>query len=88
MRKVEVFMKPWQVSKYLGIPVDEIYEMIEEGELPATKIEGSWRIRRTELEKWLDEGVSKEDLVKLSKRIEEADEEKIQEFIEKAEEEE
>lgn len=86
MRKVEAFMKPWQVSRYLGIPIDEIHDMLEKDELPGTKIEGSWRIRRTELEKWLDEGVTKEDLVKLSKRVKEIDEGKVQEFIEKTKE--
>lgn len=85
MRKVEAFMKPWQVSKYLGIPIEEVYNMLKEGELPGTKIEERWRIRRTKLEKWLDEEVSEEDLIKLSKRIKEVDEEAIEDFIQKAE---
>lgn len=85
MREVEWFMKPWQVSRYLGIPVDEIYKMLEQKELPGTKINGSWRIRKTELENWLDEKVSREDLIKLSKRMKEIDEQKVKEFLEKVE---
>ncbi len=85
MRKVEAFMKPWQVSKYLGIPIEEVYNMLKEGELPGTKIDERWRIRRTKLEKWLDEEASKEDLIKLSKRIKEVDEETIEDFIQKVE---
>lgn len=86
MRKVEAFMKPWQVSKYLGITIEEVYNMLESGELPGTKIEERWRIRRTKLEKWLDEEVSEEDLIKLSKSIKEVDQEEVEEFIQKAKE--
>lgn len=87
MRKVEAFMKPWQVSKYLGIPIEEVYNMLKEGELPGTKIDERWRIRRTKLENWLDEEISKEDLIKLSKRIKEVDKEAIEGYIQKAKEE-
>lgn len=32
-----------------------VYAMANAGELPAFKIRGQWRIRRTELERWTDE---------------------------------
>jgi len=32
-----------------------LYAMVNPGDLPAFKIRGQWRIRRTELERWMDE---------------------------------
>jgi hypothetical protein len=34
---------------------DEVLTIKEAGELPAFKIRGQWQIRRTELERWMDE---------------------------------
>jgi excisionase family DNA binding protein len=85
MRTVEIFLKPWQVSDYLGIPIDEIYNMLEEKELPGMIIDGSWRIRKTDLEKWLDEDITEKDVKALSKRIEKVDKKKVHEYIDKAE---
>ncbi len=77
------FLRPWQVSQYLGIPVDKVYEMMESGELPAEEIEGRWRVDLAKLEKWLDEDVSKEDIEKLAKHLNVA-EEKVKDFFKKA----
>lgn len=75
------FMKPVEASNYLGIPVNEIYKMLEERELPGLKIGNRWRIRISELERWLDEEVSKEELVKLSKRLKDVDGKSVERFL-------
>ncbi len=77
------FLRPWQVSQYLGIPVEKVYVMMESGELPAEKIEGRWRVDLAKLETWLDEDVSKEDIEKLAKHLN-VTEEKVKDFFEKA----
>ncbi len=77
------FLRPWQVSQYLGIPVEKVYEMMESGELPAEKIEGRWRVDLAKLERWLDEDVSPEDIEKLAQRLN-VPKEKVQEFFKKA----
>jgi len=77
------FLRPWQVSQYLGIPIEKVYEMMESGELPAEKIEGRWRVDIAKLEKWLDEDVSPQDIEKLAQRLE-VSQEKVREFLEKA----
>lgn len=77
------FLRPWQVSQYLGIPVEKVYAMMESGELPAEKIEGRWRVDLAKLEKWLDEDVSKEDIEKLAKHLN-VTEEKVKDFFKQA----
>jgi len=77
------FLRPWQVSQYLGIPIEKVYEMMESGELPAEKIEGRWRVDIAKLEKWLDEDVSPEEIQKLAQRLN-VPEEKVKEFLKKA----
>lgn len=79
------YLRPWEASRYLGIPIDEIYKMLEAGELPGEKVEGSWRIDLMRLERWLDEEVSQEELKKLAKRLK-VSERKVKEFFEKAKE--
>lgn len=73
-------MRPVDASRYLGISVTEIYKMLESGELPGVKIEGRWRIKIDELERWLDEEVSKEEVLKLAKHLD-VKEEKVKEFL-------
>ncbi len=76
------FLRPWQVSQYLGIPIEKVYEMMESGELPAEKIEGRWRIDVAKLERWLDEDVSPEEIQKLAQYLN-VPEEKVKEFLKK-----
>jgi excisionase family DNA binding protein len=67
------FITPLDVSRYLGIPIGKIYKMLDAGELPAVRLGSRWRIRISELERWLDEEVSQEELSKLAKRLKGAD---------------
>jgi len=77
------YLRPWEASRYLGIPVGEIYNMLEAGELPGEKFEGQWRIDIMELEEWLDEEVSPQELKKLAKRLN-VSERRVKEFLKKA----
>lgn len=79
------YLRPWEASRYLGIPIEEIYKMLEAGELPGEKIEGSWRIDLMKLERWLDEEVSPQELKKLAKRLN-VSERQVKEFFKKAKE--
>jgi excisionase family DNA binding protein len=82
-KSVGGWLRPWQVSQYLGIPVEKVYEMMESGELPAEKIEGHWRVDLAKLEKWLDEDVSPEEIEKLAQRLD-VPKEKVRDFFKKA----
>lgn len=82
-KSVGGWLRPWQVSQYLGIPVEKVYEMMESGELPAEKIEGHWRVDLAKLEKWLDEDVSPEEIEKLAQRLD-VPKEKVRDFFKRA----
>jgi excisionase family DNA binding protein len=44
-----------ELAVLLKLAEKTVYAMANAGELPAFKIRGQWRIRRTELEHWMDE---------------------------------
>lgn len=48
-------LKPSEAAEYLRIGQSTIYKLLTNGELPARKIGGSWRISRTILDEWLRE---------------------------------
>ncbi len=81
-KSVGGFLRPWQVSQYLGIPIEKVYEMMESGELPGEKIEGRWRVDLAKLERWLDEEVSPTEIEKLAQRLN-IPEDKVREFLKK-----
>jgi len=81
MVRYDGFIKPIDASKYLGIPIGEIYKMLETGELPGVRLGNRWRIRISALERWLDEEVSQEELSKLAKRLKGVDPKKLEEFF-------
>jgi excisionase family DNA binding protein len=44
-----------EVAALLKLAEKTVYAMANAGELPAFKIRGQWRIRRTNLERWMDD---------------------------------
>ncbi len=76
------FLKPWQVSQYLGIPIEKVYSMLESEELPGEKIDGHWRVNLEQLERWLDEEVSPSEIEKLAQNLN-IEEKKVKEFFQK-----
>jgi len=75
------YLKPWEASRYLGIPVAEIYQMLQSDELPGVQIDGQWRVSLDKLEGWLDEDVSREDLKQLAEHLKGADPKKIKQLL-------
>jgi excisionase family DNA binding protein len=43
-----------EVAAMFKLAEKTVYAMAQAGELPAFKIRGQWRIRRTELDQWID----------------------------------
>ena len=43
------------IGNYLKFSKSTVYKLISEDNLPATKIGGTWIIRKSKLNKWLDE---------------------------------
>ncbi|MFC1563129.1 helix-turn-helix domain-containing protein [candidate division KSB1 bacterium] len=44
-----------ETANYLRMSDSTIYKLILEGNLPATKVANKWRIRKSKLERWIDE---------------------------------
>jgi excisionase family DNA binding protein len=43
-----------EVAALLKLAEKTVYSMAQQGEIPAFKIRGQWRIRRSELDQWID----------------------------------
>ena len=43
-----------EVAALLKLAEKTVYAMAQAGEIPAFKIRGHWRIKRTELDQWID----------------------------------
>jgi excisionase family DNA binding protein len=72
MKHTEVFWKPWQAADYLRLPVDAVYKLIERGEIAAEQRDGTWYIRKSVLDEWLDKPATSEELAELQRLIDSA----------------
>ncbi|OGF56913.1 MAG: hypothetical protein A2Z21_07365 [Candidatus Fraserbacteria bacterium RBG_16_55_9] len=81
MNQVGGYLKPWIAAQYLGIPLEEVQAMLESGELPGIKIAGQWRVPLDQLEAWLDEEVSPQELKKLAGRMKDVNSKKVDKFF-------
>lgn len=43
-----------QLAEYLQLSSRSIYRLLERGEVPATKIGGQWRFRKSDVDQWID----------------------------------
>jgi excisionase family DNA binding protein len=69
MRSTEIFWKPWQAADYLRIPIDAVYKLIERQEIEADNRDGTWFIRKSVLDAWLDKPATAEELDELKQLI-------------------
>jgi excisionase family DNA binding protein len=42
-----------EVANYLKLKLKTAYHLTAKGDIPAFKVGGSWRFRRSEIEKWI-----------------------------------
>jgi helix-turn-helix protein len=69
MRHTEIFWKPWQAADYLRIPIAAVYKLMERQEIAADQREGTWSIRKSVLDAWLDKPATTEELEELQRLI-------------------
>jgi excisionase family DNA binding protein len=69
MRHTEIFWKPWQAADYLRIPIAAIYKLIERQEIAAEQRDGTWYLRKSVLDAWLDKPATAEELDELKHLI-------------------
>ena len=48
-----------EVARYLGLHVMTVYKLTREGRVPAAKIGGQWRFKRSVLDQWLESQMQK-----------------------------
>jgi len=75
------YLKPWEVSKYLGIRLEEVEKMLERQELPSTMIDGNVRVPWDKLESWLDEEVDEHSIRKLGKHLPDVEGKDVSSFL-------
>ena len=44
-----------EVAEYLKIGERTAYRLVQEGKLPAFKVGGTWRLRRGDLDSWIEQ---------------------------------
>jgi len=47
-----------EVATYLKVTTRTIYRMLDENQIPAFKVRGAWRFRRSDLDAWINQNVS------------------------------
>jgi len=50
-----------EVAQLLKVAEKTVYTMAQKGELPAFKVGGQWRFRRTDLDAWIDAKTRRSD---------------------------
>ena len=69
MNKLEAYLTVSDVADYAGLSVEGVKDLIEEEELEAMELNGRTKIRKTEIDRWLDEQVDIEKLLELTKKM-------------------
>ena len=44
-----------QLADYLQVSLGKLYRMAKKGKIPASKLGGSWRFKKSRVDKWIDE---------------------------------
>lgn len=59
-------LNPKQLAEYLQLSQRTVYRLLERGGIPAVKVGGQWRFRRTAVDEWLDVNMQRLDADSLS----------------------
>lgn len=52
---IEKLLTLHQLTRYLQVSESKLYRMAKKGKIPASKVGGSWRFRKSRIDKWIDE---------------------------------
>ena len=69
MNRLEAYLSVSDVADYAGLRVEGVRELIEKGELDAMELNGRTKIRKSEIDRWLDEQVNIEKLLELTDKV-------------------
>ena len=51
----ERWMTVKEVARYLHVSADLIYRLAQQGEIPASKVGGRWRLRKDKVDQWMED---------------------------------
>ncbi len=54
-----------QVAEYIQIDAQSIYKMAQRDKIPCVKIAGQWRFKKSILDEWLSQKISKREAVQI-----------------------
>lgn len=57
-----------QIAEYLQMSTSSIYKMAQKGKIPAYKVGRQWRFKKEEIDRWIEEGKLRIDVVTLRKK--------------------
>ena len=69
MGKIEAYLSPTQLAKYLGLTVEDVNNLIDRGEFDTLELNGIIKVRKSEVDEWLDEQVDIDSLVDLAEKL-------------------
>jgi excisionase family DNA binding protein len=79
-----MFLSAWQAADYAGLKIEAVYELLENGDIEAEKIDDRWRIRKSALDAWLDAEVTDEELEQLTSKIRHVNEAQARQILKDA----
>lgn len=70
MGKIEAYLSPRELARYLGLSVEDVRNLIDRDEFETIQLNGNLKVRKTEIDRWLDEEVKPRDLLELADELE------------------
>lgn len=68
MKEYPEVMTVKQVAEYIQIDAQSVYKMAQRGKIPCAKIAGQWRFKKSILDEWLNQKISKREAVQIFQR--------------------
>lgn len=65
MKEYPEIMTVKQVAEYLQIDIQSIYKMAQRDKIPCAKIAGQWRFKKSILDEWLSQRITKHEVVQI-----------------------
>jgi len=53
--KMEKLLTLPELADYLQVSKSKLYRMTKKGKIPASRIGGSWRFKKSRIDRWIDE---------------------------------
>ncbi|MFB6214541.1 MAG: helix-turn-helix domain-containing protein [Candidatus Bipolaricaulia bacterium] len=69
MNKLEAYLSVSDVAEYAGLSVEGVRDLIDEEEIEAMELNGRTKVRKSEIDRWLDEQVNIEKLLELTDKM-------------------